>query len=136
MTTVDVARTRSAWQRVASWILVALTAIAVAGSVVGVWVHRTVLDTEQFMAAVTPIVESESVQAVVADRIGDQLVEALDLEARLTERLTEAADRGWLGDVDGLQVSLDAAHRKLAQMRRTATNLGLPAIPPRTIERT
>ena len=70
-----------------------LTAIAVAGSVVGFWVHRTVLDTEQFMAAVSPIVESESVQAVVADRIGDQLVEALDLETRLTERLAQAEDR-------------------------------------------
>lgn len=46
--------------------------------------------------------------------------------ANLTERITEATDRGWLGDVDGLQVSLDAAEQKLIQMRRTATNLGMP----------
>jgi hypothetical protein len=44
----------------------------------------------------------------------------------LTERLTEATERGWLGDVDGLQVSLDAARHKLVQMRRTVTNLGMP----------
>lgn len=93
MTTVDATRSRSAWQRVASWVLVVLTAIAVAGSVVGFWVHRTVLDTPAFMASVTPIVESESVQAVVGDRVGDQLVEALSLETRLGERLSEAEDR-------------------------------------------
>lgn len=93
MTTVDATRSRRAWQRVASWILVVFTAIAVAGSVVGFWVHRTVLDTDQFMAAVAPIVESESVQAVVGDRVGDQLIEALDLESRLSERLSQAEAR-------------------------------------------
>ncbi len=48
--------------------------------------------------------------------------------ASLTERLAEATEHGWLGDVDGLQVSLDAARNKLVQMRRTATNLGMPTI--------
>ncbi len=49
--------------------------------------------------------------------------------ASLTERIAEATERGWLGDVTGLTTSLDAARRKLVQMRRTATNLGLPARP-------
>jgi hypothetical protein len=49
-----------------------------------------------------------------------------EIIASLTERLAEATERGWLGDVDGLQVSLDAARHKLTQMRRTATNLGMP----------
>jgi hypothetical protein len=84
---------RSAWQRVAAWVLVVLTAIAVAGSVVGFWVHRTVLDTDSFMGVVSPIVESESVRTVVSDRVGDELVGALDLETRLTERLQQAEAR-------------------------------------------
>jgi hypothetical protein len=45
------------------------------------------------MAAVTPIVESDSVQAVVSDRVADQLLEALDLETRLQDRLSEADDQ-------------------------------------------
>jgi hypothetical protein len=49
-----------------------------------------------------------------------------EIIASLTERITEATERGWLGDVDGLQVSLNAAQQKLVQMRRTATNLGMP----------
>jgi hypothetical protein len=31
----------------------------------------------------------------------------------LRERITEARINGWLGEVQGLQVSLDAAHNKL-----------------------
>jgi hypothetical protein len=93
MTTVDDTRPRSAWQRAAAWVLVVLMAVAVSGSVVGFWVNRTVLDTDEFMAVVSPIVENESVQTVVADRIGDQLVEALDIEARLGERISQAEDR-------------------------------------------
>ena len=59
-----------------------------------------------------------------------------EIIANLGERLTEAHDHGWLGEVDGLKTSLAAAELKHAQMRRTATNLGLPAFPPRIPENT
>lgn len=55
-----------------------------------------------------------------------------EIIANLSERLAEAHERGWLGDVDGLKTSLTAAEQKHAQMRRTATNLGLPTMPRRT----
>jgi integrase len=51
----------------------------------------------------------------------------------LTARITEAEEKGWLGEVEGLQVSLAGAREKLAQIdrsRRTTTDLGTPAIPP------
>ncbi|MGV1030151.1 MAG: tyrosine-type recombinase/integrase [Dermatophilaceae bacterium] len=44
----------------------------------------------------------------------------------LGERIAEASERGWLGEVEGLRTSLAAAEQKLTQMRRTATNLGMP----------
>lgn len=45
----------------------------------------------------------------------------------------EATERGWLGDVDGLKVSLDAANQKLALMRKIRTrtrsvDLPIPAV--------
>jgi hypothetical protein len=46
----------------------------------------------------------------------------------LTERITEAQHHGWVGEIEGLQVSLDAARLKLVQMQRTATNLGIPTM--------
>ena len=54
----------------------------------------------------------------------------------LSERIAEATEHGWLGDVDGLTTSLNAARHKLVQMRRTATNLGMPTMPTRTRQRT
>jgi len=36
----------------------------------------------------------------------------------LEDRISEATDRGWLGEVDGLQVSLTGARQKLEQMRK------------------
>jgi hypothetical protein len=54
----------------------------------------------------------------------------------LRERITEARMNGWLGEVQGLEVSLEAAKRKLASLdrsiernRRTGpADLGMPAI--------
>ena len=44
----------------------------------------------------------------------------------LEERIAEATERGWLGEVEGLRASRFAAGLKLLQMERSATNLGMP----------
>jgi len=54
----------------------------------------------------------------------------------LHERIAEARMNGWLGEVQGLEVSLKAAKRKLASLDRSIernsrtgpTDLGMPAI--------
>ncbi len=122
--TITDERPRSTWRRVSAWVFVVLTAIAVTGSVIGLWVHRTVLDTDAFMAAVTPIVESESVQAVVSDRVSDQIIEALDLETRLTDRLTQAQQRL----LDRLAESLDLPDAVVSRLQ--TTRLGLESLAP------
>lgn len=55
-------------------------------------------------------------------------------QAGSDHRLSHRAHRrspahGWVGEVDGLQASLNAARLKLVQMQRTATNLGMPRMP-------
>ena len=47
-----------------------------------------------------------------------RLTEIID---NLGARLAEAHERGWLGEVDGLEASLAGAHQKLEAMRRTPT---------------
>lgn len=49
----------------------------------------------------------------------------LAIVVNLNDRLREATERGWLGEVDGLRVSLDAANQKLAQMRKIRGQLPL-----------
>lgn len=55
-----------------------------------------------------------------------------EIAANLEERIEEAKSNGWLGEVQGLQVSLEAARTKLAALDRQAlagrVNLGLPVI--------
>ncbi|MEV6849890.1 hypothetical protein [Actinoplanes sp. NPDC051411] len=54
-----------------------------------------------------------------------------DIARNLTQRI-EARTNGWLGEVEGLQVSLDAARSKIASLQRQAggtrrtTDLGIP----------
>jgi hypothetical protein len=60
----------------------------------------------------------------------DRLVEIRD---NLIARIIEAKREGWLGEVEGLQISLTGANEKLAQIDKSirtnaAVNLGIPTI--------
>lgn len=57
----------------------------------------------------------------------------LEIRDNLTARIAEAEREGWLGEVEGLQVSLAGAQDKLAQIDRrnrqvTSTDLGIPTV--------
>jgi hypothetical protein len=56
-----------------------------------------------------------------------------EIRDNLIARLSEAEHQGWLGEVEGLKISLAGANDKLAQIDRPAprqpVNLGIPAIP-------
>src|SRR5579859_6407095 len=55
-----------------------------------------------------------------------RLAEIID---NLQARQAEARDKGWLGEVQGLQVSLDAATNKLSHLDRSQrTHLGMPTL--------
>ncbi|MGA5506066.1 hypothetical protein [Streptomyces umbrinus] len=54
-----------------------------------------------------------------------------EIHDNLLDRLKEAKDQGWLGEVAAIETSVAAAEDKLASMREmtakhTATNLGMP----------
>jgi hypothetical protein len=58
-----------------------------------------------------------------------------EIRDNLLARITEAEREGWLGEVEGLQVSLAGANDKLAQLdqracNRTTVELGIPTVPP------
>ncbi|WP_206305399.1 integrase [Actinacidiphila soli] len=62
----------------------------------------------------------------------DQRDRIVEIRDNLRDRIAEAEREGWLGEVEGLKVSLAGAVQKLAQLdertRRTTTvNLGIPA---------
>jgi hypothetical protein len=61
-----------------------------------------------------------------------QLERLLEITANLKDRIAEAKEQGWLGEVEGLQISLTGAQHKLAQMQQQMADpdepvvLGLP----------
>ena len=61
-----------------------------------------------------------------------------EIRDNLNARIAEAGREGWLGEVEGLKVSLAGAQDKLAQIdRRTRTapvHLGLPAGPAASLK--
>jgi hypothetical protein len=59
----------------------------------------------------------------------------IDIIHNLNDRIAEAKTNSWLGEVEGLQISLDAAKTKLKGLDRMTraerprlTNLGMPVI--------
>jgi hypothetical protein len=68
-----------------------------------------------------------------------QRVRLVEIARNLTDRIDEARANGWLGKVQGLQVSLDAARKKLASLDRLERNpvvagaidIGIPVVEKR-----
>ena len=90
---------------------------------VGYWAHETLLDTDKFMAAVTPAVESDAVKQVVADRLSDQVLEALDLDTRVADALDAAGDRM----SEAIANALDLSPAQAARLQRLGGGLQLLA---------
>jgi hypothetical protein len=61
-----------------------------------------------------------------------QRARLIQIHDNLLDRIAEAHIEGWLGEVDGLNVSLTAARSKLAQLdaRRRTVHIGMPSAPP------
>ncbi len=56
-----------------------------------------------------------------------------EIRGNLLDRIAEAEREGWLGEIEGLRISLAGAEDKLAQIDRRSRNgatvdLGLPAV--------
>lgn len=83
---------RQRWRDRVTLALVVLTSVAVLGAVVGVWVRLTLLDTDRFMAAVAPTLEDPAFYDALGDFAGQEVVEALAIEARLEEMLGRIDD--------------------------------------------
>ena len=94
-TRLDTRRRRAiavaAVRRVAAAVLIAVAALALVTSVVGVWAARTTLDTDRWVATVTPLPRDPQIANAVAEYATTELFAVLDVENRLRTVLPDQA---------------------------------------------
>jgi hypothetical protein len=90
-------------------------------SVLAVWLHSTVLDTDQYVATVAPLAHKPAVQEAIATRVTNALVANTDLEARVARVLPANAPFSAPAVVDGLQSVVHDFALRLVQSDQFAT---------------
>src|SRR5512133_2849451 len=72
-------------------ILVVVSVLAIIVSCVAVWAHRTVFDTDTYVATVAPLIKDPAVQNDIATTVTDQALTASDLQNRIANVLPDRA---------------------------------------------
>jgi hypothetical protein len=76
---------------VGSWALVALMCTGVLLSIVGLWAHQVMLNTDRFVATLQPILADPAVVAALSEEVSQDVVTALDVQGRAAAALPERA---------------------------------------------
>ncbi len=66
------------WRRVLVIVLAVLTCLSILASTVGVWAHRTLLNTNSWVNAVGPLADNPEITDAVAKRLTDELMQMID----------------------------------------------------------
>jgi hypothetical protein len=70
-------------------VLVVASALLVIPTTAATWIHRTVFDTDRFMVVVEPALDDPALYSALGEVVSDHALVALDLDARLGDRLAD-----------------------------------------------
>lgn len=68
-------------------IVAALAIVTLIAATVGVWAHKTLLDTDTYVATVSPLARDAAVVEALATRLTTEVVDLLEIERRVSEAL-------------------------------------------------
>jgi hypothetical protein len=83
------ARRRIRWASLGAVVLIVVGCLLVPLSLVAVWTHNQVSDTERFVATAGPVIEDPTVQAALADRVTAEVFSRVDVK-QLTDQAIDA----------------------------------------------
>lgn len=109
------------WRRIVGGVLAVLVCILTPLSVLAIWLHDTILETDQYVATVAPLAHDPAVQDAVATRVTNSLVSSVDLEARLAEELPAQAELAAPAVADAVQSLVHEVALRLVQSDQFAT---------------
>ncbi|GAB2984394.1 hypothetical protein LWP59_18130 [Amycolatopsis acidiphila] len=82
------------WKAVAAGFLITLGCVLAPLSLLTVWVHNQVANTDRFVATMSPLIEQPSVQAAVTDRVTDTIFGYVDVQAYANQAVDALAAQG------------------------------------------
>lgn len=101
---------RFPWRGTVAWALIVLACLASIVSPIAVWARAVLLDTEQFVGTVGPLIEEEEVARALSNEIAGRLFVGLDVERRVKDALdglTRALQDALPDRLDALAGKLD-----------------------------
>jgi hypothetical protein len=103
-------------RRIIAWTALGLALLLLLVGSLTVWVKRQALDTDNWVAASSQLLEDDEVRALVAEELVDALFSGPDVEARIQDRLPPQLE-GLAGPATGLlrEAAVPAADRFLAR---------------------
>ncbi len=82
-------KSRSGFRRFSGWVFAIIAIILISLAVNVGWAKTTLLDTDAFVATLSPLAQDEAVAEALSVVIGDAIVEVTELEAAIGEALPE-----------------------------------------------
>jgi hypothetical protein len=70
-------------------VLIVLTSLAILATTVGVWLNRSVWDTDRYVALVEPVADDPAVIDALATKLTDEVFVALDVQDRVERAVSE-----------------------------------------------
>ena len=103
------------WRRIVAVVLIVVGVVLVPVSMSAIWVRRTLLDTDQYVATVGPLAGNSDIQHGLADRVTTALFADGRVEKRIADVLPPRADVLAAPIASGLETVADQAALKLFQ---------------------
>ena len=106
------------WRRILVGLLVVFGCVLAPISIIGVWIHNTVLDTDQWVDTVGPLIDDPAVQQAVATRVTNAVVDGTDLQTQVTDALPNRAKALAPAIVEGARQAAQAASLRIVESDR------------------
>lgn len=88
------ARGANRWRALGSAVLIGLGCVLAPVSLVAVWAHDDLTDTDQFVTTVAPLIRTPSVQTAVTERVTDTIFTYVDVQRSADQAIDALAERG------------------------------------------
>ena len=87
-------RHRIRWKSLAAAVLLVLGCVGVPASVLAIWTHNQVTQTDRFVATVSPVIEDPAVQSALTNRITTEVLTYVDVQQLANDAIDAIAAQG------------------------------------------